>query len=215
MNNTIMVRGKSQIESPRELYVLGMLSRGKTYGHELMRTVQVSRADLWVALSEKHVYYILQKLARQRLVTETVERHGKRPPRKVYHLTALGRAALSELLCARSLQEEFAPTPFDAVIGVLAYSSILDSNASIGILHSRREALMRRLAEHPAAAYRQIEAKYGVLARSLYEKARVLTQAEIRWLDRVLKRARSAPWNSMKVPPTYLNRRTEGRACST
>src|SRR5512145_2975679 len=126
MNNTIMVKSRAQIESPRELYVLGMLSRGKTYGHELMRTVQVSRADLWVALSEKHIYYILQKLAKQRLVTETVERHGKRPPRKVYHLTDSGRAALSELLCARALQEEFAPTPFDAVIGVLAYSSILD-----------------------------------------------------------------------------------------
>jgi DNA-binding PadR family transcriptional regulator len=207
-----MVRGKERVDSPRELYVLGMLSRGKTYGHELMRTVQVSRADLWVALSEKHVYYVLQKLARQGLVTETAERHGKRPPRKVYCLTASGRAALSELLCSRPLQEAFAPNPFDAVIGVLAYSNILDREASIGVLRSRREALVTRLAEHPAAACLQIEASYGVLARSLYEKARVLTQAEIRWLDRVLKRARSARWESMKVPPAYLKRRAKGQA---
>lgn len=190
--------------SSRELYVLGMLSRGKTHGHAVMKAIRLSRADQWVALSDKHVYYVLRNLARAGLVLESEERHGARPPRKVYALTRAGRDRLASLLRAEALQRAFAPSPFDAVVGILAYSDALDRDAALATLEARRRALAERLAEHPEAAAAALERRFGFLARSLYDKARVLLEAELAWLERVIARVRKGPLDSLRVPRDFL-----------
>ena len=76
--------------SAKELFVLGRLSSRPTHGHEIMRTLGASRSDLWVELSDKHVYYILNKLEREGLVAVYVQREGARPARKVFSITPAG-----------------------------------------------------------------------------------------------------------------------------
>ena len=196
----------SSSDSSRDLYVLGTLSRGKTHGHELMKTIRVSHADRWVSLSEKHVYYVLQKLASRGWVSETEERDSALPPRKVYELTPAGRAALVDLLRSRTLQEAFVPVPFDAVFGMLAYTDVLSRDEVLEILHARREVLARRRAEDelPKAGRLAIERSFGYLARCLYEKAQMLLEAELGWLDAVIRRVERSDWAAMRVPDAYL-----------
>jgi DNA-binding PadR family transcriptional regulator len=192
-------------DSPRDLYVLGMLSRGKTYGHELMKVVRVSHADRWVSLSEKHVYYVLEKLARKGWVTETEERDGALPARRVYELTAAGRAALVSLLRSEVLREAFLPSPFDAVFGTLAYSEALSQAELLELLRARRDVLARRSEEDELPdGGRSAEKQYGYLARALYQKHQLLLRAEIGWLDGVIRRVRRSDWNAMRVPDVFL-----------
>ena len=66
--------------SAKELFILGRISLRPTHGHEIMRTLRESRADLWVELSEKHVYYILKKLEREGLVAATRSATADCPP---------------------------------------------------------------------------------------------------------------------------------------
>jgi DNA-binding PadR family transcriptional regulator len=194
-------------DSSRDLYVLGMLSRGKTYGHELMKAVRASRADRWVSLSEKHVYYVLQKLARSGLVTESEERDGALPPRKMYALAPVGRARLADLLRSRALRDAFVPTPFDAVFGILAYSDELSHNEVLDVLRGRRAALIRRQKEDALtkAGRDRVERQYGYLARCLYEKAQMLLDAELRWLDHVIRRVQRSDWADLRVPDAFLD----------
>jgi DNA-binding PadR family transcriptional regulator len=196
----------ASLDSSRDLYVLGMLSRGKTYGHELMKAVHVSRADRWVSLSEKHVYYVLQKLARSGWVTESEERDGALPPRKMYELTPVGRTRLSALLCSRALREVFLPTPFDAVFGILAYSDVLAHDEVLSILRARREVLSCRLQEDrlDKAGRTFVEKQYGYLARCLYEKVQTLLGAELNWLDGVIRRVQRSNLKTLRVPDVFL-----------
>jgi DNA-binding PadR family transcriptional regulator len=184
-----------------------MLSRGKTYGHELMKAVHASRAEMWVSLSEKHVYYVLQTLAKKGCVTETEERRGPRPPRKIYQITPAGKKALLTLLRSRALQESFAPSPFDAVVGILAYSDLADRELALEVLRARRKVLARRLDEaHPAAPSAELEVSYGYLARSLYDKARALLKAELKWIDTVIAQTTERDWESLRVPRDFMKR---------
>ncbi len=193
------------VDSSRDLYVLGTLSRGKTYGHEVMKLVRVSHADRWVSLSEKHVYYVLQKLARKGWVTQTEERDGALPARKVYELTAAGRAALVNLLHSRVLREAFVPSPFDAVLGVMAYCDALSQQEILDLLRARRDLLVRRLQEDELPnGGRSAEKQYGYLARALYQKTQLLLRAEIGWLEGVMRRVRRSDWNAMRVPDVFL-----------
>jgi DNA-binding PadR family transcriptional regulator len=198
---------KVSSDSSRDLYVLGMLSRGKTHGHELMKAIRVSHADRWVSLSEKHVYYVLQKLASRGWVTETEERDSALPPRKVYQMTPAGRAALVDLLHSQALREAFVPTPFDAVFGILAYSDVLSRAEVLDILRARRDVLVRRLEEDdiPKAGRSAIEKHYGYLARSLYEKVQNLLGTEIEWLDGVIHKVQKSDWATMRVPDAFLD----------
>ena len=48
--------------STRELFILGAVSRNPIHGHGINRIIEISGADQWVELGEKHVYYVLRKL---------------------------------------------------------------------------------------------------------------------------------------------------------
>ncbi|MEI7814585.1 MAG: PadR family transcriptional regulator, partial [Coriobacteriia bacterium] len=99
--------------SAKDLFVLGRISLRPTYGHEIMRTLRESHADLWIDLSEKHVYYILRKLAKENLVVATDEETGGLPRRKVYAITDAGLAALAQMMTAENLVQAMPYSEFD------------------------------------------------------------------------------------------------------
>ena len=121
-------------------------------------------------------------------------------------LTDEGRARLAELLRSGALRRAFVPSPFDAVIGVLAYSDALDRKGTMAVLEARREALGERLArEHPLADASVLERRFGFLARSLYGKSRRSLEVEIAWLDGVIDRIRQGPIRAPRVPERFLD----------
>jgi DNA-binding PadR family transcriptional regulator len=194
-------------DSVRDLYVLGTLSRGKTHGHDLMKTIRLSRADRWVSLSEKHVYYVLAKLARLGWISETRDPDPSPVPRKIYDLTVAGRTALVGLLRSQALRESFAPMPFDAVFGMLAYTDVLSRDEVLGILRARREVLASRLAEDalPPAGLAAMEQSFGYLALSLYGKTQILLKTELAWLDGVIRKVARSDLRTLRVPDAYLD----------
>jgi DNA-binding PadR family transcriptional regulator len=191
--------------SPRELFVLGTISRRRIHGHEIMSTIRVSNASTWLALSEKHIYYILRKLAREELISETEERPGPAPPRKVYDITDKGRQTLREMLQSERLQRSFAISPFDAVIGMLAFTNVLTNDEAIDVLRARRNTISAHLCGiHPKEASQEITERFGGMASSLFEKARLLLQTELRWLDDLIKTLETKGWQNQKIPDQYL-----------
>jgi DNA-binding PadR family transcriptional regulator len=203
------------VDSTRDLYVLGTLSRGKTHGHDLMRTIRISRADRWVSLSEKHVYYVLAKLARRGLVTETTEPGPV--ARKVYGITTAGRIALADLLRSSALRETFATHPFDAVFGMLAFTDVLGQAEVVSILRARRDAIAARIQADaiPPAGRAAMEKAFGYLALALYEKSQALLAAELAWLESVVRKVERGDLKSLRVPATYLDAKPRSRKGST
>jgi DNA-binding PadR family transcriptional regulator len=138
--------------SAKELFVLGRISLRPTHGHEIMRTLRGSHADLWVELSEKHVYYVLRKLDREGLIAASHARSGNLPARNVYTITAAGRTALARMMSAERHVTAMPSSEFDVVLGMLCYTDELDDDAKSDVLARRRAALEERLAEVAGAA---------------------------------------------------------------
>ncbi|HEY5432766.1 MAG TPA: PadR family transcriptional regulator, partial [Coriobacteriia bacterium] len=185
--------------SAKELFILGRVSLRPTYGHEIMRTLRESRADLWVELSEKHVYYILRKLDREGLVTATGERTGRLPARKVHTITDTGRSVLAEMMIADSLVRAVPYSEFDVLLGMLAYTDLLDDATKSDVLLRRRAVLQEQL-DGLAEATEDSAFANGPDGFPRLMLAKVLrnVSAELEWLDSIAAHVASSGWASLK-----------------
>ncbi len=78
-----------------EYCVLALLAERERYGFELVRTL--GEVDGMVT-SEGTVYPLLGRLRRDGLVETTWRESTSGPPRRYYHLTGVGRAALDSFV---------------------------------------------------------------------------------------------------------------------
>jgi PadR family transcriptional regulator, regulatory protein AphA len=77
--------------------LLGILSLGPMSGYDIKKTVAESIGYFWNE-SYGQIYPLLKRYAAQGLVTLRVERNSGKPDRRVYALTAAGRAELARWL---------------------------------------------------------------------------------------------------------------------
>jgi DNA-binding PadR family transcriptional regulator len=213
MTNTIKSRlGSSTV---RELFVLGMISGRPMYGHELMRLLALSHAEMWVELSEKHVYQLVRKLEGDGLIRGKEERSGRRPPRRRFTITPAGRQALRAMCDDDRNVFAIAFSPFDTVLAVLGAGDVNDQ-LPLPILRRRRAYLAQRMAEqHPASQGPLIEAQFGRIPRWMFEKARRLLKAELGWLDDVIADASKVGWPAMRVRDVALDATAGQRAATS
>jgi len=202
--------------SPKELFVLGMLSIRPTYGHEIMRTLIESHADLWVTLSEKHVYYILKKLEREGLVDVEIRHEGTGPSRKVFSATGKGREEFERLIRADSIITSIPYSDFDVIFGMLIYTDRLKADEKTAILKQRVAYLESVIAE-ALAARKQAGAltldktnsaslpvaepesplalrEAPAMASRVFDRLIRVAEAESRWLQEVLSDLSKEGW---------------------
>ena len=186
------------VASAKELFVLGRVSTRPTYGHEIMRTLAESHADLWAELSEKHVYYVLRKLEREGLVVSQEERDGGRPARRIFSASKAGREAFSRMLTADTLVESIPFSDFDVVAGMLAYTDVLTDAEKTAVLARRREFLQGLVARAQGAAAGDAAGGHGGLPGLVLDKVARVALAELGWLDDVLAAIGRDGWASMR-----------------
>ena len=189
--------------SAKELFVLGRLLSRPTHGHEIMRTLAASRSDLWVELSEKHVYYVLNKLEREGLVAVEVQRDGARPARKVFSITPAGRTEFARLMTAEPLVESMAYSEFDVVFGMLAYTDALTPAEKTAVLERRAEHLRGLIAETVAARGAAQDAGAPGLPARIFDKLQRVTQAELDWLGEVLEEVARDGWAAARSAASH------------
>lgn len=81
----------------QELILLGLLMEGPRHGYEIKKEIE-RRLSQFIDLPTKAIYYTLQKLSKEDLVTRTIGQWGRRPERFVYHITDKGREEFKKLL---------------------------------------------------------------------------------------------------------------------
>jgi DNA-binding PadR family transcriptional regulator len=88
--------------------VLALLAGGPSYGYELRARFEESVGPQWGQWNIGHLYQVLDRLERERLVTKRVAPQQYRPDRVVYRLTKTGREEIDrwQLFAASILGEE-------------------------------------------------------------------------------------------------------------
>lgn len=180
--------------SAKELFVLGRVSMRPTYGHEIMRTLAESRADLWAELSDKHVYYILKKLEREGMVTAETLGDDSRPARRVFSATSAGLREFDRLMHADGLIQSMPYSDFDVVFGMLTYTDRLTSVEKTEILMRRMEHLHTVIADASAAKERSQEHGAPSLPTRVFDKVIRVATAELGWLDELLVDLKREGW---------------------
>lgn len=75
--------------------VLALLSRGETYGYEIIQQIQ-DMSDNRIVMKANRLYPLLHDLENKGLVATRWERNGPSPGRKYYKLTPKGAEAMAQ-----------------------------------------------------------------------------------------------------------------------
>lgn len=78
--------------------VLALLGDGPSYGYQLRASFERAVGPQWGGLNIGHVYQILDRLTRDRMVTSRTVHQDNRPDRTIYRITATGRRELDSWL---------------------------------------------------------------------------------------------------------------------
>jgi DNA-binding PadR family transcriptional regulator len=159
--------------------VLALLADRPSYGYELKASFTSSVGPQWGDLNFGHLYQVLDRLVRDKLVTKRVVPQSARPAKSVYRLTPAGREEL----------ERWLETPFvrqggyrdDFFLKLLA-ASRLGREALDRVVRVQREAYLAELA---TLAQLHVEEDEDPLVGVLLEAAELHTEANLKVLDAV------------------------------
>jgi DNA-binding PadR family transcriptional regulator len=167
--------------------LLGMLTLGPMTGYDIKKLFDGSLRNFW-AESYGQIYPILRRLVEHGWATQKEERLAGRPTRKVYTITAKGRAALHRWLNEKT-------EPQNIRIEVLLK---LFFGAEVPLAVSRAQVRAAKAqAERNLASYREIDARLrSTKAPTRGQPFWLMTvdygltyqQAVVDWCDRTLKR---------------------------
>ena len=170
---------------------LALLGAGPMHGYDLKRAYDGQFGAIWGPLNIGQVYTTMARLERDGLVTHETVTQGDRPDKKVYEITASGRAAL-----ARWLEEaEDVPAVKSDVVLKLVAARLTGADPA-PILARQRQRYLQSLRDLDTLAPLDTNGDgdggdaadvHGLLV----EGAVLHVDAELRWLDYCERRLRN------------------------
>jgi DNA-binding PadR family transcriptional regulator len=156
--------------------LLSLLADGESYGYELKSAFERSVGPQWGALNIGHLYQVLDRLKRERLVAVVrAEPQPRRPDRVIYGITPAGRDELRRWLSSPS--PPAAGYRGDLYLKLVAAARA--GRAELGaVVRRERQVLLGEL-----HALRSLASDGDPLARLLNEGAALQVEARLRLLE--------------------------------
>ncbi|MFI6429972.1 PadR family transcriptional regulator [Rhodococcus oryzae] len=165
-----------------EVTVLGLIAERPRHGFDLEKVIDERGMRQWTQIGFSSIYYLLGKLEKRGLIEEVaVEAGGPGRPRRVYAITAAGRAAAAERT-AQLLAEPSATTA--PVLVGMANWPLIPPAESVAALRRRSDALVHKKAEVLAA--RDAQQPLPDFVDAVFEYSVVMLDAELSWVARTL-----------------------------
>jgi DNA-binding PadR family transcriptional regulator len=163
----------------KRLLILGLMRNGPLSGYDVLRIV-TAHGELYRDLRKANVYYLLERMAKEGLVTLRSEpgARGPRGERLLYSITAAGRSSFDQLL--REVLRGYEPTHTGLEVAMVLADSLSATEAT-GLLTQRREAVR----SYRAMVSDQLgEPEPGSAGDHLLS----LVDTELAWVDRAIDR---------------------------
>jgi DNA-binding PadR family transcriptional regulator len=163
--------------------VLGLLADGPGYGYQLKADFEAAIGPQWGEVNIGHLYQILDRLMRDRLVTRRAVSQSDRPDKLVYRLTKGGRQELERWLGSPIARQSGYRD--DLFLKILV-GSRLGLPELRRVLRIQREAYVSEL-----AGLSELRARHGSdpLVDLLIEAATLHAEANVRLTERALEQA--------------------------
>jgi DNA-binding PadR family transcriptional regulator len=180
--------------------VLALLADKPAHGYELKSSFEQAVGDQWGGLNIGHLYQILDRLGRDKLIESELQPQPAKPDRVVHHLTPAGRAELDRWLSEPSAR----PRGYrdDFFLKLMAAVQAGDTGTLAGVLRRQRTHLLREL-HSLAEARRQAP---SAVVELLITAAELHTRADLGVVDAAEKNLEpelaDMKGNSPKARPT-------------
>ncbi|HUZ43056.1 MAG TPA: PadR family transcriptional regulator [Acidimicrobiales bacterium] len=186
--------------------LLGLLSEGPKYGHQLRQEFEARTGDVW-PLNVGQVYTTLQRLERDGLIeSDDAETEG---PQRDYRITEAGREELDHWL--RTPPDMTEPPRDELVIKVLVALALPDVDVA-DLLQIHRRYLVELMQQW--TRLKEDEAEFDLSLALVVDAELFRLDSVIRWLDAVdgrLKRFSVEPWPAPDPAAPRLRRRLAAR----
>ncbi len=193
--------------TPRDLLIIGFVSRRPSYGHEIKKRVASTYAEEWVRISQPHIYYVLEKLRKARYLTSKEEKVGNTPLRTVYAITEKGRSILNEMLQDDKLLKENYYLNFYVVLAMLGFTKSLSPEESVAIIEKRKMIVGKFITDLSASSKTHyISGMYGPIAETIYKHRLKSIKNEYKWLEEILSYIKANGWEAFARGPVKRRR---------
>jgi DNA-binding PadR family transcriptional regulator len=182
--------------------LLGLLSQGPKYGHQLRQEFEATTGDVW-PLNVGQVYTTLQRLERDGLVESDSE--SAEGPQRDYRITDPGREELDHWL--RTPPDMTEPPRDELVIKVLVAVSLPDVDVA-EVLQTHRRYLVELMQQW--TRLKEDEADFDLSLALVVDAELFRLDSVVRWLDAVdgrLKRFALEPTPSRDTTTAPVLRR--------
>src|ERR1700761_7569237 len=128
---------------PLQHAVLALLAAKPAHGYELRNSFEEAVGDQWGGLNIGQLYQVLERLARDGLITSERRPQPAKPDRVMHRLTPAGQAELDRWLSEPSVRQRGYRDDF--FLKVVAAARLGDPDALARIFHQQRAHLLREL----------------------------------------------------------------------
>ncbi len=163
------------------LYILGLLRRfGPQHGYQIKKVISEEIAD-FARIKLPTIYYHLQRMEGDGLLTAENEKDSNRPERRVYSITQSGETAFEEGLVSL-LHIEYEPSfEGDALFYFADAVERTDILRSLEAHARVMETALRTIASHKELAMASLPAESGVWASIIFDHHKRHCEAEAAW----------------------------------
>jgi DNA-binding PadR family transcriptional regulator len=167
-----------------ELTILSLVAETPRYGYEIQQVIDERGLREWLTIGFSSLYYVLNKLERQNMLSSQLHPEGHGPARKIYTITEAGtgvlQTAVSELLRQpRSLGSGFE-------LGLANLRSLKPRQVYL-VLHHHHIDLKQGLDQvEKAFARHKQDHPDGEHIHALYTHSISMMRAELEWMSAFL-----------------------------
>jgi DNA-binding PadR family transcriptional regulator len=176
--------GLTAVMTDAELTILSLVAETPRYGYEIQQVIDERGLREWLTIGFSSLYYILNKLERQNMLTGQLQPDGRGPARKVYSITEAGRGVLQTAVSDLLRQPRSLGSGFE--LG-LANLKALKSRQVYMVLHHHHIDLKQGLEQvEKAWAKHKEEHDTSDHINALYTHSIAMMRAELEWMEAFL-----------------------------
>ncbi len=168
-----------------ELIILGLIAEEPKYGYQIEQNINQRGMREWTEVAFSSIYYILNKLEENALLSSEKRSEGDRPARKIYKLTEQGWKTYREAVRIRLTEPRPRTDDFD--LG-LANLLALETPALLQALRSNQSALEERINKVKVKYELDGGERLALPARELFQHSLSIMSAELEWLKDLIER---------------------------
>lgn len=173
--------GCASMMTDAELTILSLVAEGPRYGYEIQQVIDERGLREWLTIGFSSIYYILNKLERQSLITSEMRPEGRGPARKVYVITPAGRGILQTAVADLLRQPRSLGSGFE--LGLVNLNALKPRQVFQVLSHHQFDLRQRVEAVEKAWQRNQEDKEDEDNISALYTHSLAIMRAELDWLN--------------------------------